>query len=65
MAQVMTVSEVNLVVSESEKDFTGKLQKSIEEGWKPLWETFRVNVVLPPLRGVTATKTHYSILLHK
>ena len=65
MAQVMTVSEVDLVVSESEKDFTVKLQKSIDEGWKPVWESFRVNVVLPPLRGVTGTKTSYAILLHK
>lgn len=65
MAQVIAMSEVSMVVSESEKDFTAKLQKSVEEGWKPVWETFRVNVVLPPLRGVTSTRTHYTLLLQK
>jgi hypothetical protein len=65
MTQVVAFSKVEIVVSESEKDFTDKLQKSINEGWKPVWESFRVNVVLPPLRGVTSTKTHYAILLNK
>ena len=65
MTQVTTESQVNMLVSESEKEFTSNLQKNINDGWKPVWESFRVNVVLPPLRGVTGTKTHYAILLQK
>lgn len=65
MTQVVALSEVNMLVSESEKDFNEKLRKSVGDGWKPVWESFRVNIVLPPLRGVTSTKTHYAILLQK
>ena len=65
MTQAIAISKVNMLVSESEKEFTDKLQKSLDEGWTPVWESFRVNVVLPPLRGVTGTKTHYAILLNK
>ena len=43
------------------KDFEEELNEAIKEGWKPLWETFRFQIV----GDVNDSDKYFSILLVK
>ncbi len=57
--------QVSMVTSESQKEFVDKLQKAVDDGWKPVWESFNASVVWPKLRGVSGTRLSYTILLQR